>query len=290
MLRTAVKPQWLGLLALVIAVTIGFAFLGRWQLDVAQEKGLAESTAESAARPAAPLAEVMKPGTAFTSEALDRKVTLAGEYAASQQVFVAGRKMGERPGYWVVAPLRVEGSHDPGADPAAIPILRGFVADPADAPAPPTGRVTITGTLAQSEPSPDQFRPMPAGQIQMLNVPVLLNRWGGELYNAFVFLGTQEPADPAGSMTVVPPPASGVGQLNWRNFGYALQWFFFAAFALYMWARMVREDAQSQQARGLQTLTHDAPAPAPVVVPATSNAVPSVRSAAGETPEGEPSR
>lgn len=254
MLRTALSPKWLGLLALVIAVMTGFAWLGRWQLDVAQEKGLAEATREAAAQPIAPLTEVIQPGTAFPSDGLDRKVTVTGEYVADQQVLVTGRKLGDRSGYWVVAPLRVEGSHGPGATPAAIPILRGFVGDPAAAPTPPSGRVTVTGTLSQSEPSPDQFRPMPAGQVQTLNIPVLLNRWGGELYNGFVFLADQDPAQPSGgdaALTVVPPPASGVGQLNWRNLGYALQWFFFGAFALYMWWRMVREDAQVRALAGV---------------------------------------
>ena len=294
MLRTALSPKWLGLLALVIAVMVGFAVLGRWQLDVAQEKGLAAATREAAARPTAPLTEVIKPGAPFPADGLDRKVTVAGEYVASQQVLVSGRKLGDRTGYWVVTPLRVEGSHAPGAEPAAIPILRGFITDAGAPAAPPAGRVSITGTLAQSEPSPDQFRPMPAGQIQTLNIPVLLNRWGGELYAAFVFLANQDPpaaADAPGAaaaLTVVPPPESGVGQLNWRNLGYALQWFFFAAFALYMWWRMVREDAH---ARALLGTDPTPPSPAGSDVPAGGPADSDVPSQPDvPTPEGEPSR
>lgn len=275
MLRTALSPKWLGLLALVIAVMVGFALLGRWQLDVAQEKGLAEATREAAARPPAPLTQVMSPGAAFPADGLDRRVTLSGEYVASQQVLVAGRKLGDRTGYWVVAPLRVEGAAPVAGQPPAIPILRGFITDPAAAPSPPAGRVALTGTLAQSEPSPDQFRPMPTGQVQTLNVPVLLNRWGGELYNAFVFLDVQDPPTTDAALTVVPPPVSGVGQVNWRNLGYALQWFFFAAFALYMWWRMVREDAH---ARTLVLAPAEAPvAPAHAVPPVDPpHAVPSV--------------
>lgn len=277
MLRTALSPKWLGLLALVVAVMVGFALLGRWQLEVAQEKGLAEATEQAAARPMAPLGEVIRPGQPFPSDGLDRKVSLAGRYVPEQQVLVTGRRLDGQPGYWVVAPLRVEGSAPAGGAPAAIPVLRGFVTEPAAAPPPPTGRVSLTGTLAQSEPSPDQFRPMPDGQIQSLNVPVLLNRWGGELYNGFVFLATQEPASAAPGLKVVPPPVSGVGQLNWRNLGYALQWFFFGAFGLYMWWRMVREDAHSRALAAQPPADPDVPlapdAPADTL-----------------TPEGEPSR
>ena len=41
----------------------------------------------------------------------------------------------------------------------------------------------------------------------------------------------------------VPPPEV-TGGLKWRNAAYALQWWVFAAFAAFMWFRMVREDAQ----------------------------------------------
>ena len=115
MLRTALSPKWLGLLALVVAVMVGFGLLGRWQFDVAQEKGLAEATGAAAAKPMAPLTEVIRPGAAFPSDGLDRKVRAEGEYVASQQVLITGRKLGDQVGYWVVTPLRVAGSHGPGA-------------------------------------------------------------------------------------------------------------------------------------------------------------------------------
>lgn len=85
---------------------------------------------------------------------------------------------------------------------------------------------------------------MPDGQVQTINVPALINRWGGDMFNAFVFLGPQDPSTPG--LAHVAPPTPGVVDLNWRNLGYALQWFFFGGFALYMWWRMVSEDARAQ--------------------------------------------
>ena len=43
MLRTALKPRWLGLLALVVVVMVAFSMLGLWQLNVARDKGRAEA-------------------------------------------------------------------------------------------------------------------------------------------------------------------------------------------------------------------------------------------------------
>lgn len=255
MLRTALTPKWLGLLGLVIAVMVGFAFLGRWQLDVAQERGVIEATQEAAAKPSTPLLEVIRPDGSFPEGGLDRKVSFAGTYDGSKQILVSGRKLGDRQGFWVVTPLTVEGSQGRSGQPALMPVLRGFVADARQAPAPPAGRVEVHGTLAQSEPPPNQFRALPQGQVQTINVPQLLNRWGADMFNAFVFadagpgsgaLATApgEGGDGAADLRAVAPPAAGVAELNWRNFGYALQWFFFGGFALYMWWRMVREDAR----------------------------------------------
>ena len=52
-------------------------------------------------------------------------------------------------------------------------------------------------------------------------------------------------------MQRVPTPSGETG-FKWRNAAYALQWWAFALFALYMWWRIVRdegrEDAAAQEA------------------------------------------
>jgi predicted component of type VI protein secretion system len=51
----------------------------------------------------------------------------------------------------------------------------------------------------------------------------------------------------------VPPPAPGETGLSWRNAAYALQWWIFAAFAAYMWVRMVRDDAEHDRREAAPT-------------------------------------
>ena len=46
MLRTALKPKWLALLALALLIGIAFVQLGRWQLGVAHDKARAEAIVE----------------------------------------------------------------------------------------------------------------------------------------------------------------------------------------------------------------------------------------------------
>ena len=107
MLRTALKPRWLGLFALLLAIMAACAQLGLWQLHVAQDKGLADALRKAhEARPAL-LDTVIRPHEAFPNPQSNRAVTAIGTYAASDQFLVGPRRLDGRTGYWVVTPLDV---------------------------------------------------------------------------------------------------------------------------------------------------------------------------------------
>jgi surfeit locus 1 family protein len=120
--------------------------------------------------------------------------------------------------------------------------VRGFVTDPADAGAPPSGPLTIAGGLAPGE-SPSSV-PVAAGEIGSIDLSLLVNTWPGELYNAFVFLESETP-QAAGQPTRVPTPLPDTS-IQWRNAAYAVQWWVFALFALWVWFRMVREETRRE--------------------------------------------
>lgn len=246
MLRTALKPRWLALFALLVLIIVTFAQLGLWQLHVAQDKGLAEALRKAhEARPVM-VDSVVQPHQPFPNAASARPVIAIGSYAADGQVLVGPRRLGGQEGYWVVTPLVVD---DTGA---RLAVVRGFVANPADAGTAPQQAVEVTGALAPGE-SPAQEQPGPTGSdepvLGSLDLAVLVNRWPGELYNAFVFAGGEEtvPAHatvkPSDGLQRVPPPQV-TGGIKWRNAAYALQWWVFAGFAAFMWVKMVREDAR----------------------------------------------
>ena len=115
--------------------------------------------------------------------------------------------------------------------------------------------MALVGSLAPTESPVDGRRRVPDGQIGSIDVGALLNVWGGEVYNAFLFAISETPdsgvAGPAGAsatggMERVPPPDLPSG-LTPRNAAYALQWWVFAAFALWMWVKMVRDDYRRHQ-------------------------------------------
>jgi len=260
MLRTALRPRWLGL-AVVVLVMVGFGMLGLWQLNVARDKGRAQQVRDAPTRPVADLAAVLSPHQAFPLDGTGRRITATGRYDQSGQVLVTPRLLRGERGYWVVTPLVVRSTG------ARIAVVRGFVMDPRDAaaaavppvpPVPPvpagapaTSDVTVSGSLAPGEsPAGDPPRgdaALPDGQLAALDLSVLVNRWPGALYNAFVFATAERPdltAISTPALQRVPPPALVGGGLAWRNAAYALQWWAFALFAGYMWWRMVREDVE----------------------------------------------
>lgn len=250
MFRAALQPRWLGLLAVVVVVMVTFGLLGAWQLNVARNKGQAAAVAAVPHLPVAAVTSVMQPGAGFPSNGTGRRVTATGRYDPSGQVLVTPRVLRGTAGYWVVTPLVLDTDH------ARLAVVRGFVPRSAAAggtptiavppPPPPTGTVTVSGTLEPSEsPSSDaDVTSLPAGQLASVDLAALVNRWQGTVYNAFV-LASAESGEPSPSAGVarVPPPAPEGGGLAWRNAAYALQWWIFAGFALYMWVKMVREDA-----------------------------------------------
>ena len=147
MLRAAVRPRMLVLLVLLLAAAALCARLGAWQLDRAQVHGAAAAerhTAELVAAAAVPLDDVLVPQTTFTGDLVGRKVAVTGTYDADGQLLVTGRAHDGTTGLLVLTPLTT-------TDGAVLPVVRGWVATPADADAPPDGTVDVTGYLQGSE-------------------------------------------------------------------------------------------------------------------------------------------
>lgn len=239
-LRTALTPRFLGLLVLVLVVAGVFVQLGRWQLGVAEGSARQDAIEQAAAATPVALTDVLRPHTSFPGELSTRPVTTSGHYTDGQ-LLVPDRRLDGRSGSWVLTPFVVDETG------ATLPVLRGFVTDPADAGVPPQGTLTLAGGIAPPE-SPVSTAVGP-GEIGSVDTSVLANTWPGDLYNAFLFLEEETPAAGA-PLTRVPTPLASTS-LNWRNAAYAVQWWVFAAFGLWLWWRMVREEHERAGAPAL---------------------------------------
>lgn len=285
MIRTALKPAWLALLALLVVVVVAFYQLGMWQLGVSSNKASREQAAAQAARPTEPLADVLAPHQAFPDRGAGLSVATEGEYVPSLQFLVPDRVLEGEQGYWVLTPLRTEVS----GNPALLPVMRGFVTDPAQADVPPTTPVSIEGTLTPSESPVGGDHP--EGQRGAIDTADLANEWGEPIYNAFVFLVEEDPAVTSAEVVRVPPPVFGESGIVWRNVGYGLQWFVFAAFAVYMYYRFLRDATRQQADQGDDDQGDDDPAKPHTPPHSRSDSPPPRPTLAGTAPtrEGDPS-
>lgn len=240
-MQTARRPRHLVLLVVATLFAALFVALGVWQYQVAHQDAREKVLQAGPRQPVVPLEKLVSPHQNFPNESSLRRVSITGTYDADKTFLVPDRRLNGAAGYWVVTPLVVESTG------ARLPVLRGFVTEPAERTPAPTGQIRLIGSLAPSE-SPISGANLPAGQLASVDVATLLNQWGGDVYNAFVFVVSQTPAEQSGAMRHVPPPTPSVGGVDWRNFGYALQWWVFAMFAFYLWWRSVREDHLDQLA------------------------------------------
>ncbi len=241
MFRLALRPQWLALLALLMAILISFGQLGLWQLSRAQDRDTQDMLRAAAQRETEPLGQVLAPSQPFPEDGSNYPVEVSGQYDPDLQFVVPDRVLEGTQGWWVVTGLRT-------ADGALLPVLRGWVDDPAAAGIPDTGTRTVAGTLAPGESAAVDQADLPPGQMGSINLATLANTWPpDDLYNAFIFATDELPPVQAGDVVPVPPPSLSSQGIEWRNLGYALQWWVFAGFAAYMYYRFLREAAHPRE-------------------------------------------
>lgn len=217
---------------MVLAVAAAIA-LGIWQLDVWRSSRDAAATTLVHAAPV-PLASVMSGDGAFPGADVGRPVTFHGTWLPSGTVYVSGRRHQGRRGYWVVTPVLIGRS--------AMPVVRGWSAT--HAAAAPHGRVAVTGWLQPSEGTGEADTDPHDNVIGSLRIASMTQRVSTDLYSGYVVRRSVTPsgAATAGLAPVRPPTyPSASSTTALRNFLYALQWWFFAGFAVYVWFRWCQD-------------------------------------------------
>ncbi|MFX1820148.1 SURF1 family protein [Pseudarthrobacter sp. CC4] len=250
MWKTALKPRWIAGFVFAIAISGVFVLLSQWQFGRSTRP---EIPANPATEQVQPLTETLQPGEFFHGTDADQMVSAEGSYDPAKQLLVPGRLHDGRPGYWVVTAFAVSGAptlSGVAASPQTwIPVARGWVADRAAAPAPPSGILQLTGRLLPSEAPVPGTAPQP-GEATAVSVAELINYWEVSSYPGFVAATAEITGGEDVSPAAVPgellplnigpqPPAQ---QINWLNLFYSLEWVVFAGFALFIWWRLVKDD------------------------------------------------
>jgi surfeit locus 1 family protein len=214
-----------------IAVTLA---LGAWQVGRAHEK-LARHAAIEQRRSMAPLDAGALLGRLPPAELVHRPVVLRGEWVPRHTVFLDNRQMRGRAGFYVVTPLKLEGSS------ACVLVERGWVprnfVDREKLPAveTPPGTIELRGRLAPPPAKLYEFAGAAEGPIrQNLDLARFREETGLPLLEAAV---QQTGAPSEGLLRDWPEATSGVE----KNYGYAVQWWALSALIaiLYAWFQFI---------------------------------------------------
>lgn len=253
MLRLLLSPHLIGLHLLVLVATTAAVWLGLWQYDGWQASRAAAASTLAGAEPK-PLGNVMSPDDPFPGDAIGQPVRFSGQWVGDATFLVAGREMEGRRGFWAVTPVAV--CQDRCESRPAMLVVRGWAPRPGEAPDPPSGEVEVTGWLQPPEGSGRQD-PDPADDVLAeMRIADAIQRVDQDLYGAYVIgegaAKGLEPVTPAS----LPEPETFTGL---RNLLYALEWWVFGGFAVFIWWRWCSDEVS--RARGsTRRQDHDSPA------------------------------
>lgn len=220
------KPQWLALYVVVIAFAyLCFTVLAPWQLGK-NTKTSRENTQISNSLSQAPVPVTAMLPQQDSSAPGDqwRQVTATGRYQPEAQVLVRLRSINGEPAYEVLLPFKVDGG-------PTVLVDRGYVkpdkgtAVPDFAP-PPTGTVTITARLRDSEAvvaGKNPFRADGVQQVYSINTGQVAEVTGVPLAGSYLQLIDDQP----GGLGVIGLPHLDAGPF----LSYGIQWIAFGIIA-----------------------------------------------------------
>jgi cytochrome oxidase assembly protein ShyY1 len=221
-LTVLMTRRWIGLTLGMLALIVAFGALSWWQWQRAQREDVSPTVAAT---------EVMGVGPLPTS-AYALRVEATGTYDAAHQTLVQHSPTS----YWVVTPLV------PATGPA-VPVARATVSSPDDpaVSAVTAGVVTVIGVAQPYEGDPGGVSSLPAGQSERLTASALALPYPA--VGGWVALLSQTPEPTvAGGAVVAPISGDAPAGLRLQNASYAVQWVLFAAFVVFFWWRLLRDD------------------------------------------------
>jgi surfeit locus 1 family protein len=229
-LALLLRPKfWPGHLAMVVSVAIAVG-LGLWQYDAWGQRR-ADAAEDLSNKPPVALGSVITGDSPFPGRSLGQPVEFTGRWIADN-IYVADRYLHDKKGYWVVTAALVDGSD------SAIPVVRGWSLS-TDLPT-PSGQTRVVGWLQATEGSGPIDDDPHDDVIPMMRIASLVEMVDADLYSGYVV--AKDIPNQGGIPFVTPesvPDVSGFTAL--RNLLYAIEWWVFGGFALFVWVRWCRD-------------------------------------------------
>ena len=259
MYRFLLKPRWLVLHVLGVALAVLFVNFGFWQLRRLEHRKTQNSLLESRlALSPEPLTDLLATTTVDVPPGDDtssayRPVTLTGRYDPAFEVLRrGGNDYDGQPGYYLLTPLLLNDSE-------AVLVERGWVPFDLDTPPvraalPPEGTVTLTGVVQPELLPPTGFlsglAPRdPPGKLTItayVDTERLAAQMPYHLLPLYIELISQTPPQTGELPLPLKPPEFS----NGPHLGYALQWFSFALIGVVGYVFVVRGIARERVKAG----------------------------------------
>ena len=226
----------------VFAVAVCGA-LGWWQWTRAHSQAVAV-----APDPVVPLGDVLAPATQGGA-AIGRQVSVTGTWADEDALLVPGRVVDGEAAVLLVRALTVDAEATGTGEPATLAVIVGW--RPENSPMGPDegpAQAELTGYLRPPEEATTASvtdGEAIAGVVwsDTISPSELAQTWTGPLYSAILSSYEGSPAwEP-----LPPPPVE--EHLNIRSLLYALEWWVFGGFAVFVAVRWIRDNGREPTAR-----------------------------------------
>jgi cytochrome oxidase assembly protein ShyY1 len=251
MYRFMLRPRWIILHVLIVALVVTMINLMFWQFRRYHERqALNEKLEQGSRAKPIPLDQALADINGEGADKLQyRTVKVSGTFDASAEVTVANRTFNSAPGRWVATPLRPT-----GGGPAVL-VVRGWIPEavtgttpPIAGVEPPSGPVKVTGYLDLTQ-TKGTFgaADAPTGTLhalQRVDVARFTKQYGPTVQKVFIQLTTQSPPTRSTQLQPVPPPDPDAGPFQ----SYAYQWLLFSIVATVGYPLALRRRAHSNGA------------------------------------------
>lgn len=244
------RPGWLALALVVVAFTyLCFTVLAPWQLGK-NTKTSRENNQIQASLSAAPvpLSSAVSPTGSTVPDMQWRRVTVTGHYLADREVLARLRVIEGNAGFEVLTPFAVDGGPNVLVDRGYVLPVQGKHVPPVGAA--PSGTVTITGRVRDSEKVPPSKAPLKEDgvtQVYAIDTRHVTDTVGVPLVSPYLQLVENQP----GGLGIAPLPHLDSGPF----LSYGIQWIAFGIVAplglgyfVYSEIRVRRREAALRQA------------------------------------------
>ena len=231
--RTATSARWLLALVALIAFVVVSIVLGRWQWDRTQDILSAE---RAAAAEAIALSQLTDDDGTWDNADIGRKVILEGQFT-DDELLLPNREYQGDAGTWTITRFQLE-------DQRSVAVVRGWLPNGVTSPPIRQEPTRVEGVL---HPNEAFYEGANESQIVTVDASALADEWGADLIDGYVMAQELDPvllAADAPAPVIVPPTVQ-VGDVAFplQNFFYAIQWWIFAAFAVFVYGRWLYLDA-----------------------------------------------